>query len=318
MPKQQNSEGGELKPRKKQKGDKKTPTKKATLEETELNADTGEDQFQEIIYDDSDEVSEGEAEWQSPPRKAQDTQKEKAEEEDYTSLKDARSEFRRDPAVIEAFRQYNDFVNKTNHTLKGTEKDTADKARIYVNLLVAVEERIVTYYHEYQGGTLPAGTEQYHVTSHRAQRAADLNRNELMRAIKSYLVVLLLDLQAAHPEDKGRRYISAPMRESFPINQDPRVLAEGIMERANRATLEAPLKERTMALARELGQKHNHFLDPEGLSKRLREYFDGRPVRALHDAFGQHAGVLVYGKGLSHGSTDIPSSLLFGMGALQI
>jgi len=29
-----------------------------------------------------------------------------------------------------------------------------------------------------------------------------------------------------------------------------------------------------MALARELGQKNNHFLDPEGLSKRITEYFD--------------------------------------------
>ena len=120
--------------------------------------------------------------------------------------------------------------------------------------------------------THEAVQDSYHITSHRTQRSLDLEKNEVMRAIKSYLVVLLVDLQAAHPNDP--RFVNAKLREFFPLSQDPRVLAEGIMERANKQTLEAPLKEKSMALAKELGQKSNQYLDPEELSNKLQQYFD--------------------------------------------
>ena len=270
MPKSSNRTGGELKSRKKLKVEKKTSQNRASAKETDWESDVEEDENQDSIYSDDDGEGDEEARWETPPN----TKKKEipVDEGEVNHINDARAEFRKDPAVIEAHRQYNDFINKSNNALRGSEKETADKARIYVNLLVAIEERIFTYYKETQGGTLPAGTECYHITTHRTQRALDLGKNEVMRAIRNYLGVLVVDMVAAHPDDD--RYVMASMRESFPLNQDPQALAEGLMERANKETLEAPLKEITMALARDLGKKANHYLDPEELSRKLSGYFN--------------------------------------------
>ena len=142
MTKKVANDGAEVKSRKKHKGDKKTPMKKAKKDKHKPSSDVEEEEENFIIYSDEDEYDEGEVEWETPTAKdAIVATKEKAEDKEETFVRDARADFRKDPAIIEAHRQYNGFVDKTNHIIKGTEKETAEKAKVYVNLIVAIEVR---------------------------------------------------------------------------------------------------------------------------------------------------------------------------------
>ena len=62
MTKKSAIDGKEVKSRKKHKGDKKTPIKKAKMDKHQSSSDVEEEEENFIIYSDEDEYDEGEAE----------------------------------------------------------------------------------------------------------------------------------------------------------------------------------------------------------------------------------------------------------------